>query len=526
MHEARRALTAAEYDRAVALLTKLLELPENPESRDARELLALARERKGQLAHAKAEYEEYIRRYPDGEATERVRQRLEALVTARAAPAERPRRRRPEHRPLDLQTFGSLYVGYRYGRLRSDLAGDRVTDSSLFTDIYVDNRLRTESWSFRSQASGGYRRMFLDGGSGETRVNSFFVEAEEPDVGVAGSIGRRSKSTGGVLGRYDGIELGYRVGELWGLGLVAGLPVDSSTEWFEEFERYFGGLSVQIGTLFDVLDLELFAVGQADGSFVDRAAVGSEIRYFDVGRTLAAYLDYDVYHHSLNTAQIVGSWQATPSTYLSIFLDHRNVPTLTTRNALQGQTERDLGGLLALFSREEIEELAEDRTARATNLSFSASQLLTSRLQLAIDFSANDLSGTETSGGVEGMAGTGFEFTYSTRIIANDVLTPGDVGVVGVRYFDGSRADVIGAALSGRYPVTSALRLTPRIRTDYRKERIGSDTLVLGSALRFDYRIWKLTFDSELGVNWNLPFESVAEDQLDYFVTFGIRQDF
>ncbi len=33
---------------------------------DAQELIGLVRERAGQLAHAKAEYEEYLRRYPDG----------------------------------------------------------------------------------------------------------------------------------------------------------------------------------------------------------------------------------------------------------------------------------------------------------------------------------------------------------------------------------------------------------------------------------------------------------------------------
>lgn len=30
-------------------------------------MLGLARERNGQLAHAKAEYEEYLREYPNGE---------------------------------------------------------------------------------------------------------------------------------------------------------------------------------------------------------------------------------------------------------------------------------------------------------------------------------------------------------------------------------------------------------------------------------------------------------------------------
>ena len=133
MREGRRALTAEDYGRASALFTKLLSLPEGPDSPHALELLALSRERKGQLAHARAEYERYLERYPFDPGAERVRQRLDALVTARADPPSRrsAQTRRPEQRSLDFETFGSLYAAYRYdGRQTEDL-GDEALDSSL-----------------------------------------------------------------------------------------------------------------------------------------------------------------------------------------------------------------------------------------------------------------------------------------------------------------------------------------------------------------------------------------------------------
>ena len=55
-------------------------------SKEAQEYLGLARERNGQLAHAKAEYRIYLAKYPEGEDAQRVRQRLDALVTAYQAP--------------------------------------------------------------------------------------------------------------------------------------------------------------------------------------------------------------------------------------------------------------------------------------------------------------------------------------------------------------------------------------------------------------------------------------------------------
>src|SRR5881227_2553095 len=68
MADARAALAARDYPKAIALLTKLQRQAEFPDRAHAQELLGLARERSGQLAHAKAEYEEYLRGYPHGEA--------------------------------------------------------------------------------------------------------------------------------------------------------------------------------------------------------------------------------------------------------------------------------------------------------------------------------------------------------------------------------------------------------------------------------------------------------------------------
>ena len=101
MKEGRRAMTAGEFDRAVPIFTKVLSHSDGPAAKQAQELLGLARERKGQLAHAKAEYETYLERYPDGEGANRVRQaargtsdrsrRAARPQTIRSARVETPR---------------------------------------------------------------------------------------------------------------------------------------------------------------------------------------------------------------------------------------------------------------------------------------------------------------------------------------------------------------------------------------------------------------------------------------------------
>ncbi|MGC1468713.1 MAG: SPOR domain-containing protein, partial [Sphingorhabdus sp.] len=79
--DSEAAIKLDDYDRAIQLLTKGMTYPENAQTPRLLELLGLMRERKAQKAQARAEYEEYLRRYPDGEGADRVKQRLAGLDT-------------------------------------------------------------------------------------------------------------------------------------------------------------------------------------------------------------------------------------------------------------------------------------------------------------------------------------------------------------------------------------------------------------------------------------------------------------
>lgn len=58
MSEARLAMVAGEFSRAVQIYTKVLQAPNHDRHAQALEFLAIARERNGQTAHAKAEYQD------------------------------------------------------------------------------------------------------------------------------------------------------------------------------------------------------------------------------------------------------------------------------------------------------------------------------------------------------------------------------------------------------------------------------------------------------------------------------------
>ena len=73
MEQGRQAMAGQDYSRAVQIYTRVLETPSHPYLQDAQEYLGLARERKGQIAHAKAEYEKYLELYPKGARLKSVR---------------------------------------------------------------------------------------------------------------------------------------------------------------------------------------------------------------------------------------------------------------------------------------------------------------------------------------------------------------------------------------------------------------------------------------------------------------------
>src|SRR5258708_36809311 len=82
MDEGRAALKHNSFREAIQLFRKVIGYPENQYSAEAQELLGLSLQKNGQLKEAQAVYEDYLRRYPGGEGSERIKQRLAGILTA------------------------------------------------------------------------------------------------------------------------------------------------------------------------------------------------------------------------------------------------------------------------------------------------------------------------------------------------------------------------------------------------------------------------------------------------------------
>lgn len=478
MEEARKSIVAGDTGRAIQLYTKVLQQPEHPRLPEAQEFLALAREKNGQTAHAKAEYQRYLSLYPDSEGAARVSQRLAALLAV-GRRADQPvgsttlqnSGRATRHSDWRLQTYLSQF--YRRDANQLNDQDEIVSQSALYSDVNVDVRRRGERFDFSSRISAGYRNDFLDEGFGsgdEARVSYAYADLSDAATGLRGRIGRQSRSTGGVLGRFDGFNLGYEASERILLNAVIGTPAYSASDGIDS-ARSFYGASVNYGPILDELELGLYFIQQDIEGLDDRQAVGAEFRYFGTNQSFWGLIDYDTLYNELGSAFLQGSWRFGSRLSLHGSIDQRHSPFLSTGNALIGQPVFEFSQLLELIPVEEIRQLALDRSPLSTTYSIGVSSSLTPKLQINADANQTTTDATPESGGVFATPSTTYRY-YSTSVVASSLFKEGDVTIFGARYSDSDTARVISLTIDTRYPFGRTWRINPRLRVD-RRERLA-----------------------------------------------------
>ncbi len=346
---AKDAFRHKDYATAIPLLTQLTQQPEFPQRADAQEMLALARERSGQVAHAKAEYEDYLQRYPTGDGSTRVRKRLQALAWA-----SRPGRSGSTGSDGDespWRVYGGFSQIYRQDQshVESGLAvSDQTTQNALLSDVSLVARRHGERFDFTTRASAGYSYdMLADGPGSQSRVSMLFAEFADRIAGWYARLGRQAGGSAGLMGTFDGMQAGYQLWPRLRVNGFFGFPVDSTREG-PDSERKFVGVSADVGTLANAWDLSFYAVDQQHSGVTDRQAVGTEVRYFRPGITLVGLADFDIHYSTLNTVLLLGTFALPARWTLNLNLDHRKSPGLSTRNAMIGQPVRRFDELFGL----------------------------------------------------------------------------------------------------------------------------------------------------------------------------------
>jgi tetratricopeptide (TPR) repeat protein len=483
LRDARDALAKHKYPEAVDLLTRLLRQPEYPARAEAQELLGLVRERAGQMAQAKAEYQEYLHRYPGGPAAARIRGRLQTLAAASleakstgefgAATGNR------------WTMAGSAAVTYQYGKDQTVSNGLTTTTNSLSAAlVYGDLLLRDrgERYDFTARVNAGYtHNLATTNGGSQDRATAAYAELTDRLFGVTARVGRQSLASQGIVGLFDGLFVGYQVSSKWSVSAAAGLPAYTSYSTVSSNEK-FGTVTAELDPFNHAWIFDGYIFNETIGGDTERRSIGFQTRYSVAGRTAVLLADYDIAFKQLNSITLIGNTQVGASWVLGFDADHRRSPQLQLSNALIGQAVQDLPAFEQQLPPSIIRQLALARTATSDTVVLSASRPFGERWQFMADLSALRLGATRASPAVPSLnpvdpanplccavaatPSTGLDKNASLQMAGSSLLQASDLHIFSVRYDNSPISTSETVSWDARFVVRGNWRLGPRLSVE------------------------------------------------------------
>lgn len=532
--ESRAAIELGEYPKAIESLNVALNLPFHTSSQEAQELIGVAREKNGELSKAKAEYEHYLKLYPNEEGSKRVSQHLASVDAAIKASRTASKETKKEIKEIHETTvYGSWDQYYYDAHSRTYKSGAKTRSnhdqSSLVSSINLTARSRQNQYDSKIVFRNRQTMDFLPdhdengrrtGHSNRDRTDAAYIEFNDKDIDYMIRAGRQNGNSGGILGRFDGAWLNYGLTPQYKINVVAG----TLEEYKVDYRRHFYGINLDIGPVAENWSGNVFFINQEVKNITDRRAVGGELRYFASGRSVYSLLDYDTLYKRVNIAMMQGNWLAENGINYNMLIDHRKSPILTTVNSLTSSVLNGKFGTLgqairAGISESDLRRFAIDNTLDTDTILFGATRQMTPRWQLGGDVQWNKTSGTPgasqaaidlfvkqaiESNGVaptplellnfsNSVAGTGNIWTYHVQAVGTDTLFKDDTSVISATYSTSnvSRSQSIlftnGFAPAEKWRIDSSLQL---LRQDSDPDTL---TYVISPTLRASYRLRERT---------------------------------
>jgi hypothetical protein len=531
--EARKALAEGRAEEAIERLNRALNLPPGAFSPEAQELIGQAREKNGEIEKARAEYELYLKLYPDTPGAARVRERL-AKLGAAPPPGQAAR----AARPAEKSVYGSFSTTYYRGATKYDatlappipgLQPDQVsltsTDQSSFvTSLDVTGRYQDGPWDNKLVFRNTHTFSLIKGDPDDNRLAAAYYELNQKERDVSLRLGRQSSPGAGVLGRFDG---GWAR-----LGLTPSIKLNAvggrTVEYYDAPARSLFGASVDFGPWDNRLTTSLYAIGQRVDGVVDRQAVGTEMRYFDATRNAFLLFDYDTKFRQVGTAMIQANWLAASGANYALLYDRRRTPPLQVSNVSNAYSGASVGDLIESgIPYEELLRQSRGITPVADLFSFGVTYPISTRWQLGADVKLSRVGGTQAVGQYPATPASGNLWVYTVQGIGTGLLNANDVFVASLAL---NRAETFdGTSISASY-----VRVIEKWRLEAGLKYYGQKDVN-------DLRLRRWTPNAKAGYRWadHLTFEGEAgaeytrqegptqsEDTKRHYFNVGFRWDF
>jgi TolA-binding protein len=547
MAKGRDALLAGEMFAAIEAFNNTLKLPPNKYTQDAQVWVGIAREKSGQIAKAKLEYESYLKLYPDGTEAKWVKDRLAKLnAIMPAPPAAMPQPATAVAQVFEFTEYGSFSLYYYHGLSHTDTTtttgtvqtpfSQTVTDqSSLIGNMSVTARTFNGEYDNRMVFQDYYAANFLPGQDNKNRLNALFYDLNNRISNYSARFGRQSALGGGVLGRFDGVSAGYGFSPNWRANAVAG----QLSDYQQVSSPVFYGASLDFGVK-SQLGGSVYDIKQTVNGLPDRHAVGGDLRYFEQGKTALALVDYDTDFRALNMITLQGTLNLESGTDLNFYIDHRRTPTLSIQNAVYGTTSSIDILLQNGWTIDDLRTLAKLRTGTANMAQFGFTSHLNGKWQIGTDLIFSNASGLPASGtlnpdfttGLEGyvpeIPSSGTAWIITERLIGSGIITSRDVSLCSLSVsrspaLTGTTLLLNNHSLFGEpWELDTTLRL-------YWQTYNSDKEYIVAPLLKLGYRVKSfLTLEAEGGVEFTnvKPVAQPVSDITRQYYSVGFRWDF
>ncbi len=572
----QQALNAGENEKAIQAFNAILALPQNRQARSAQEWIGMARQRSGDYVKAKAEYELYLKLYPEGAEAKRVRERLDALQQALSQSAQ-TRTGKPVRKIEETKVYGSLYA-YYYGGFTQETITDKTRqlsttnattnlsrqDQSLVQSAFdITGRYRKDEYDNKVVARG--TQMYndlatIDARRNISRLRALYYETSAQDWYLL-RVGRQPGNTGGILDyRFDGAWFRYTaVPQLLNINVVGGQPrqfslsstyvPDDPRNFRADLDRYFYGVNVDIGPVWQAWSGNAYFLNQMVNGVVDRRAVGSELRYASNGKNAFGLVDYDISYGALNIAMFNGTW-VTEGTTFTFMADHRRTPYLQTTNALFGVPNASMS-IIGTGNEALLRSQAKAITAKSDLFLAGVLHSVTQNWQIGGDIRLNRISGTSASNcliilpgtstlflnpnattdapcTLQALPGSGNIWTFTGQAIGNRFPTENMTLVMNSSYITNE------AYKAQTLTLNTLTRISPQFQFDtfvilyHQRDNLGVDLYRMTPTLRMNYRFFNnWTLEGSGGIEQSLSNSAAQKDSMRReFFFLGLRWDF
>jgi TolA-binding protein len=555
MENGGNALLTGQTFAAIESFNQVLNLPPNKYTEDAQLWIGIAKERSGQLSKAVLEFNAYLRLYPEGKSATWVKDRLAKLKLSQpaifAALDKQPTGpARMQNTEFQYSEFGSLSMYYYQGASQTNTVASAgaiqtpttfsLTDQkSLITNLNMTARSYNNEYDNRLVFQDFYAANFLPGQQNISMLGAAYYEMKDRIVDYSFRVGRQSGLGGGVMGRFDGVSAGYGFASNWRVNVVTGQLSDFTIDR----KPTFYGASLDFGTK-SQLGGSVYGITQQVDGFIDRRAVGGNLRYFDQKFNIMSMVDYDVLFKALNIFTLQGTLNGggVGGTDYNFLLDRRRSPVLDVRNAINGTTSTIATLMQNGWSMSDLILLAGQRTTVSNMAQVGMTNHLSEKWFIGTDFSIAKTAGMNSSGtllpdgttGVEGFVpaipSTGNTWTITERATGLGVIRPQDTTNFSVSYSRGALITAEGFQASNHVDLQEKWTLDSTFVLNFQTDNTGGKMNDVQPTIRVAYKLRRnLSTDAQLGLDWNKTTSTVLQSTstaLREFVAFGFRLDF